>query len=355
MDNARLPKGQRGDPDGGALRGEEKADDTPKTQGVAGSKHGQRDPRRSVVGGLLLVVAAGCLIWLILDRSLPLWAIALLAVAAAAAAGAFARFFLPHQLSPGTKRFIIVAVTCLTLIIGLLAIPLSNSEPKPPNGKQSTEPSSSPPSHTPSTPTEELFDDFNGDLNLNKWTLTRLQGSDQEQLPHQIYTKDGRLNLEVSPSNSAAGVNVEVRAKLPPDRTIKKISMKMALVSQKGGSDGATYLIVSSAKGRENRLWMGPNGDNEPTLGYYICENEKSLCHQRKESNTDQQYPLEKGREFMVEAVADPDRDLHLDVIDHSSALAPGGAPIKSFKFYLFSDPGRSFRVTVDGVWITYN
>jgi hypothetical protein len=99
---------------------------------------------------------------------------------------------------------------------------------------------------------------------------------------------------------------------------------------------------------------MGPNGDNEPTLGYYICENEKSLCHQRKESNTDQQYPLEKGREFMVEAVADPDGDLHFDVIDHSSALAPGGGPIKNFKLYLFSDADRSLHVTVDDVKVTY-
>jgi hypothetical protein len=105
-----------------------------------------------------------------------------------------------------------------------------------------------------------------------------LQGSDEKQLPHQIYTKDGRLNLEVSPANSAGGVNVELRAKLPSERVIQKISMKMALVSQKGGSDGAAYLIVSSAKGRENRLWMGPDGDSEPTLGYYICENEQACA-----------------------------------------------------------------------------
>jgi hypothetical protein len=57
----------------------------------------------------------------------------------------------------------------------------------------------------------------------------------------------------------------------------------------------------------------------------------------------------------MVEVVADPDGDLHFDVIDHSSALAPGGGPIKNFRLYLFSDADRSFHVTVDDVKITYS
>jgi hypothetical protein len=55
---------------------------------------------------------------------LPLWGIALLAVSAAVAAGAFAGFFIPPELSAGVKRFIVVAAGCLTLIIGLLAIPI---------------------------------------------------------------------------------------------------------------------------------------------------------------------------------------------------------------------------------------
>lgn len=114
--------------------------------------------------------------------------------------------------------------------------------------------------------------------------------------------------------------------------------MRMALASQKGGGDGAVYPIVSSTKGRQNRLWMGPNGDNEPTLGYYIRENEKRLCHERSEANTDQQYPRERGRKFTVDAVADKAANLQFDVTDHSSAQAPKGGPISNFRLYLLSD-----------------
>jgi hypothetical protein len=310
----------------------------------------RKDYVRIVVAALLLLASITVAVRLFVDRpETPLGLLVRISLYAVSfAAGAVA---IPPVLRTKLVLFVVIAAGAAGLLATLLAVVPTLPPPSPPSEPPS--PSGGPSKTEP--PTEEPFDDFSGDLNLNKWTLTRLQGSDEKQVPHQIYTKVGRLNLEVSPANSAHGVNVELRAKLPADRSIRKISMKMALVSQKGGSDGAAYLIVSSARGRENRLWMGPNGDNEPTLGYYICENEKSLCHRRKESITDQQYPLEKGREFLVEVVADPDGDLHFDVIDHSSALAPGGGPIKNFRLYLFSDADRSFHVTVDDVKIAYS
>lgn len=46
---------------------------------------------------------------------------------------------------------------------------------------------------------------------------------------------------------------------------------------------------------------------------------------------------------------------VRFDVPGNSSAVAPpDNAPIGGFKFYLFSDAGRSFHVTVDDVRITY-
>jgi hypothetical protein len=194
--------------------------------------------------------------------------------------------------------------------------------------------------------------------------MTRLNESDRTQLPNQIYTKDGKLHLVVTPKNSATEVNVEVKSILPRDKAIKKISMKMALVRQDGHSDGAGYLITSNTRGRENRVWMGPNWNASPTLGYYICEdeNEKVLCRE-KEGAELYQYALDEGVEYSVEAVMDESvdqgRDLNFTVIEHSgvensSANAPSGGPIKNFKFYLFSDPGRDFHMTVDDILITY-
>jgi hypothetical protein len=83
----------------------------------------------------------------------------------------------------------------------------------------------------------------------------------------QIYVEAGKLHLVVYPDNSATEVNATL-APLLHGRAIKSISMKMALVSQEGGSDGAANLIVLSKREREQGLWMGPNGDDNPALGY---------------------------------------------------------------------------------------
>jgi hypothetical protein len=101
----------------------------------------------------------------------------------------------------------------------------------------------------------------------DKWTLSRTPDSDPDALKQQIYVADGKLNLDV---NSGAGVNATLAPRLS-GRPIKKLSFTMALVSTTGQADGAAYLIVASAGGREQRVWMGPNEAKQPTLGYYLC------------------------------------------------------------------------------------
>jgi hypothetical protein len=104
--------------------------------------------------------------------------------------------------------------------------------------------------------------------------------------------------------------------------------------------------------GREDRLWMGSYSDGQPSLGYYTCQN--GPCSQGTDYTT-QQYPVEKGREYGVNASVDQSGSLHFRAVENSSATAPNFGPISNFRFYLFSEPKRNFHVTVDNVWVTYD
>jgi hypothetical protein len=206
-----------------------------------------------------------------------------------------------------------------------------------------TEPSSIP-SRTPI-----VFDDFNGEGNLtDNWILSSPEGADL-QAHRQIYAKSGKLNLVVSPTNSINGADATLTPILP-DQTIQKVSMEMALVSQKGlFADGAAYLILSDAKGNEGRLWMGPGATGRPGHGYSICV--RGLC---EASDMFHAYPVSLGSEYMAEASVDEVGELYIH-LGNLAASAEGFGPITNFKFYLSSDPKRNFHVTVDDIRITYN
>jgi hypothetical protein len=166
---------------------------------------------------------------------------------------------------------------------------------------------------------------------------------------------DHKLHLVVSNQNSVAGVKATLAPKLPPDRTITKISMKMALVSQEGHSNGAAYLVVLTEEGHKHRLWMGPDVNGDPALGYYICD--KGSCEDRDPEDLRQYEDLPEKREFPVQAVVTKKAGVRFTVIGHSSETArkdPG--PITSFQFELLSNPTKgNFDVTVDDIWITYD
>ena len=128
---------------------------------------------------------------------------------------------------------------------------------------------------------------------------------------------------------------------------------------QQGKSDGGAYLSISSSDDRENRVWMGPGGDNQdiPMLGYKFCPQFDAKCE-----GVDQHQIVEK-QEYQIEAVAtekEPgsnQRGLEFNVGGHkewSTYAQPDSGDITSFRFYLFSDAKRDFDVTVDQVRITY-
>lgn len=284
--------------------------------------------RRTASAVVLIALFMAGAAWLLIDRPVSLLVTVVVGLILSAIAGVFAVFFVPRKLGPGAQRFAIVSLACMTLIATVLAIPIVQRESRFPS---------------------KLFDDF--DTGLNKWILTSSDGNDP-QMSGQVYT-DGKLHLEVTPSNSFDGVNATLTPMLA-NRPIRRISMNMALVRQVGGSDGAAYLIISSEKGREHRLWMGPNGAGEPTLGYYICH--VGTCHQRSEAITDQQYPIKIGNQLRVDAFVNQAGGLQFNVNgDPLASTPPDREPITNFKFYLFSDPERDFHVTVDEVRIAYD
>ena len=301
-----------------------------------------------ISAGSWLVASVLFLIFGVTASSLRFWlTLALLGVAAFLVASMYFAF-LSGELRHRLRRPVAALAIAISMLAVLVAIPVSDIYGP-------TSPSPTPVTTAPTSPSDVriLFDDFSGpDLN-DKWTLTSTDGSDP-QAQQQIYSRDGKLNLVVSPTNSPSGANATLTPRLP-NRVIKEISLKMSLVSQTGPSDGAAYLILSNRLGRENRLWMGPDADAKPTLGYYICENEKSLCHNRAEATTDQQYLVEKGLDYNVVASVDQAGSLQFNVTENFSASAPNFGPITQFRFYLFSDPKRNFHVTVDDVWITYS
>jgi hypothetical protein len=225
-------------------------------------------------------------------------------------------------------RVVGVAAGVMALLAAILAIPFGILPPR-----QSTK--------------EILFDDFRH--GLDKWTVTVAKGSNPVALG-QIHANDGKLHLGVL--NNSDEVKATLWPKLPSGKTITKISMKMSLVRQEGNSDGAAYLNVLSAQGRNQRLWMGPDGDGNPALGYYICN--VGLCTDR-DSQYLSQYSLIKEHEYTVEALLNPEGGLQFNVSEQPSASAERDlAPMTNFAFELAGNPKSNFEVTIDDVRITY-
>jgi hypothetical protein len=194
-----------------------------------------------------------------------------------------------------------------------------------------------------------LFDDFNGKvIDRDKWTLTGLKGVDPESAKH-IYVKDGKLHLGVSPKNSKHDVSATMTPLLPSG-DITKITMKMELSRLKGRSTGAAYLVVLNSWGPKQRLWMGPDEDGNPSVGYYMCN--ELQCPDPDTKNLTQ-HPLEPKREFTVEAF-ERYGDLTFAVTGHEGAGVENVGPISSFSFEVKSDPHRNFEVTVDDIRVTY-
>jgi hypothetical protein len=199
---------------------------------------------------MLALLAIACLVWLFLDWPMPLWTVALLVLTIGVAAAAIVWIWAPHGFGHRMTVAATVAAAVMSLVATVLAVPSGGIGPGP-----GPEPTASP-------GTADLFDDFNDGLDLSeRWTLSSSDGSDPEA-SRQIYVEGGKLHLDVG----TAGVNAELKAILPTEATIKKLSMKMTLVSHEGSSDGAAYLIISSAQNRENRVWLGPNEERDRAL-----------------------------------------------------------------------------------------
>ena len=150
---------------------------------------------------MLGLVFAGSVVWIYLGWPLSFRVAVPLILLTGICAGLFAAYFVAK---PSERRPVIgigTGVGCSTLVAAILAIPaLTGSD----SGDHQTSVSPSPSSTTiaptsplpvpdspPTTPSPDvvLFDDFKSGLSPNNWTLTRLQGSDPKQLPHQIYVK----------------------------------------------------------------------------------------------------------------------------------------------------------------------
>jgi hypothetical protein len=304
-------------------------------------------------------VAIGCLIYPLIEASLPLWVILALVALGAVAAAAFASFFMPPELNTRTKRFVTVAAGVMALLVAALAIPRSDSGNKS-AGSGNLSPSSStasaPVTSRATSPTEVLFDDFNSGIFADdKWTLSPLYDSDPKQLHKQIYIEGGKLHLEVSPENSANNVNAELEAKFPSDWTITKISVKMTIERQHGTSDGGAYLSIWSFEDRENRAWLGPDTDQDrPFLGF--CQLAGDDC------NSLFDHEIRFGQEYQIEAVtnqkdSNSKRYLNFHVSGHESWEAyarPDSGEIRSFRFFVSGDAKEDFHVTVDEIRITY-
>ena len=282
--------------------------------------------RGRVIGGIaLLVMASATAIWVLLAPP-PSRAGVILLLAIAGFLGGSASVVLAFK-GPAV-RLVGVAAAVIAVLAAVLAIPFGILPPR-----QSTK--------------EILFDDFSH--GLDKWTVTASDGPDPVTVG-QIHTNDGKLHLGVL--NNSDAVKATLWPKLPAGKTITKISMKMSLVRQQGRSDGAAYLNVLSAQGRYQRLWMGPDGDGDPALGYYVCN--IGLCTDRDPRHLSQ-YSLVKEREYLVEALVNPEGGLQFNVSEQPSASAERDlAPITNFAFELAGNPASNFEVTIDDVQITY-
>ena len=267
-------------------------------------------PGRIVGGVALLGVAVVIAVWVLLYPP-PSRAVIVLLLAMVGILGGSASLVLPFK--SRAVRFVGVAAGSIALLAAILAIPLDILPPRP-----STK--------------EVLFDDFN--KGLDKWTVTALEGPDPVALG-QIDAKDGKLHLSVL--NNSDEVKAMLWPKLPSGKTITKISMRMTLASQEGRSDGAGYLNVLSAQGRKQSLWMGPDGDGDPALGYYTCN--AGLCPDRDPQYLNQ-HSLMKEHEYLVEAFVNQDGGLQFDVSERPSASADRDlAPITKFAFELAANP----------------
>jgi hypothetical protein len=210
------------------------------------------------------------------------------------------------------------------------------------------------PSTNPSAPQAEavLFDDFHeGRLLESRWTVASLNDADP-LTQRQIYVVTGKLHLQVTKDNSRSGANAYLSPVLP-ERKIKSIVMKMALVSQEGGSEGAAYLIVASAQGREHRIFLGPGMGSQPVAGIYVCRS--GTCEDKEGAKLAKQMVIPKNKEFDVTVEVTRSSQLRLSVDGYPAVLTlPEPDPLATFKLYLYSDPKKTFDVSVDDIRISY-
>jgi hypothetical protein len=246
------PEGQSEGPPSGQAEGQDQREreGTAVKEDADQSKDAPIPWYRIVAAAVLLFAAIGLVLWLFLARPDSLARAAVLILLAGAACGGFA-VSLPVRLRKVLVPLAIVAGTVIGILAAVLAIP-DRSVPTP------TPPPPPTSSSMPLPDTDELFDDFENGLQLGtKWKLRVFDGpTPTPQLPKQIYVKNGKLDFNVDKD----AVNAELQANIPPGKTLRSISLKMALLDVNGHSAGAAYLITSSAKGRENRVWAGPNG-----------------------------------------------------------------------------------------------
>jgi hypothetical protein len=298
----------------------------------------------------LVLVFLGSLIWLFLGWPLPFRLAVVLIVAAGSAAAVFAAFYIPNHLDERLKRGLAAGAGIITLVATVFAVPGLVQGAANPQSTGSQSPS----------PADVLFDDFNSEnLDPNKWTMAPLNTADPLTLRDQIFVKDGKLHLKVSADYFRSDrVDAELRANVPSDWIISKISIKMTLESQVGSNDGTAYLSISSVQDRESRIGMGRNRESEPTLDYVFCDQMDANCHYLE------QHKVERRHEYQIEAVAsrkNPDSNqmgLDFNVAEHkdwSKYATPDSGNIRSFRFYLYSDPEADLDVTVDDVRITYS
>jgi hypothetical protein len=194
----------------------------------------------------------------------------------------------------------------------------------------------------------QLFDDFSNGLDLRRrWRLTSRDKSDP-QASRQIFVQDDKLHLHTG----RADIVAQLEPKLSPNTSIRRVSVKIALVSQKG-VNGWVSLVVSSYLGvAQNIITMRPIADDRAVFHYSMSA----------KGRTTSDFPIERGVEYLLEAVSTPGWGFHFvltgpDMVKHSSVYAlPKSKPIVIFGFEIRGGAARDrhFHVDVDEVRITY-
>jgi hypothetical protein len=197
----------------------------------------------------------------------------------------------------------------------------------------------------------DVFDDFHSGLDLDKkWQLIGGTGSDPSAM---IIVQNDKLHLHTGRFDSWA--RLETR---PPYREYKRISIKLSPISLNGSDSSINLIILDEQERRKDSISMYTVGGEQALFNFMVSgRNHKWTAP----------FPIEKGREYVVEAAARP-RGFHFtvtgpDMIEYTSEYGYQET-ISNFRLEVVavtapprlpsSNPHRHFYVDMDEIRITY-